>query len=112
MGKGQHLGDLEEVLLLAVLRLGEEAHGKAVRDELHDVIGRSVSVSTVYVTLMRLEEKGFATSRKGPPTAHRGGKAKRLYGVTPEGVAALEATRAARSRLWDGVPAIEGRADV
>jgi PadR family transcriptional regulator len=64
-----------------------------------------VSISTVYVTLMRLEEKGYARSWKGEPTASRGGKAKRHYEVSPEGVAALESVRDVRDRMWAGVTA-------
>ncbi len=111
MSKGSHLGDLEELILLAVLRLGEEAHGGSIRDELRELSGRSVSISTVYVTLMRLEEKGYARSWKGEPTSERGGKAKRHYEVSPEGVYVLEAVRDVRDRMWQGVdPSAAGRA--
>lgn len=110
MRKGSHLGDLEELILLALLRLGPEAHGGLVRDELDGRADRSVSVSTVYVTLMRLEEKGYARSRIGEPTAERGGKAKRHYGVTAAGVEALESVRAVRARMWEGVDASDARA--
>lgn len=103
MSKGEHLGDLEELTLLAVLRLGDGAYGGTIRDELKKKAGRSVSVSTVYVTLMRLEEKGYAESWKGESTASRGGKAKRHYAVTPEGVEAVRATRDVRDRMWRGV---------
>jgi PadR family transcriptional regulator, regulatory protein PadR len=103
MSRGSRLGDLEELLLLCVLRLGADAHGGAVRDELEELAGHGVSVSTVYVTLMRLEEKGYARSWKGEPTSERGGKAKRLYAVTPEGIETLEEQRAVRDRLWEGV---------
>jgi len=105
MSKGSHLGDLEELVLLAVLRLGEHADGGGVRTELKERASRSVSVSTVYVTLMRLEEKGYARSWKGEPTGARGGKARRHYEVSPEGVDALEAVRAVRERMWQGVDA-------
>lgn len=105
MGKGSHLGDLEELVLLAVRRLGEHADGGSVRRELEDRAARSVSVSTVYVTLMRLEEKGYAESWKGAPTGSRGGKARRMYAVTREGIAALEAVRDTRSRMWAGIEA-------
>jgi DNA-binding PadR family transcriptional regulator len=104
MPKGSHLGDLEELVLLAVLRRGEEAHGGSIRAELKEHAGRAVSVSTIYVTLMRLEEKGYARSWKGEPTAERGGKAKRHYELTPAGVQALEQVRDVRARMWDGVP--------
>lgn len=99
----QHLGDLEELVLLAVLRLGGGAHGASVRDELESLAGRSVSISTIYVTLMRLEEKGLSRSWMGEPTGERGGKAKRLFEVRPEGVEALEASRAVRERMWSGL---------
>ena len=105
MSKGSHLGDLEELVLLAVLRLGEHADGGRVREELEARASRSVSVSTVYVTLMRLEEKGYARSWKGAPTATRGGKARRQYEVSPEGVDALERVRTVRDRMWEGVEA-------
>lgn len=105
MPRSTHLGDLEELLLLVALRLGPDAHGAAIRDELEEQVGRSVSVSTVYVTLMRLEEKGYVHSALGQPEAVRGGKARRLFEVSPEGVAALEAQRDVRDRLWEGVEA-------
>jgi DNA-binding PadR family transcriptional regulator len=108
MAKGSHLGDLEELVLLAVLRLGEEADGNSVREALSDDAGRKVSVSTVYVTLMRLEEKGYARSWKGEPSGARGGKARRFYEVSPEGREALEQVRATRERMWRGVELGEG----
>ncbi|HUF77094.1 MAG TPA: helix-turn-helix transcriptional regulator [Longimicrobiales bacterium] len=104
MPKGSHLGDLEELVLLAVLRLGGEAYGARIRRELKERAGRAVSVSTIYVTLMRLEEKGYARSWKGEPTSERGGKAKRHYEVAQAGVEALEQVRDVRERMWDGVP--------
>ena len=103
-GDRSQLGDLEELVLLAVLRLGDDAYGARIREELDEHAGRTVSISTVYVTLMRLEEKGLSRSWMGEPTGERGGKAKRHFAVRPEGVAALEATRAVRERMWDGVP--------
>jgi PadR family transcriptional regulator PadR len=111
MGRGNHLGELEELILLAVLRLGDEADGAAIRDELKEHAGRTVSVSTVYVTLMRLEEKGYARSWKGEPTAERGGKARRCYEVSPEGVEALHTVREVRARMWSGLGATTSRAD-
>lgn len=99
----RQLGDLEELALLAVLRLGDEAYGARISAELKKHAGRSVSISTVYVTLMRLEEKGLARSWMGEPSGERGGKAKRHFEVRPEGVQALEASRAVRERMWEGV---------
>lgn len=110
MSKGSRLGDLEELILLAVLRCGADAHGAGIRDELAESAHRPVSISTVYVTLMRLEEKGYARSWKGDPTAARGGKAKRHYAVTHEGLEVLKAVRAVRDRMWEGVEGGEARA--
>ena len=105
MAKGSHLGDLEELILLAVLRLAGDAHGGGIREELKSLASRSVSISTVYVTLMRLEEKGYARSWKGEPSVGRGGKAKRHYKVSPEGIEVLRRVRAVRERMWKGVDA-------
>lgn len=103
MAARSQLGDLEELVLLAVLRLGENAYGAAIREELKQRADRVVSVSTIYVTLMRLEEKGYVRSWMGEPTAERGGKAKRYFEIRPEGTDALEATRTIRERMWEGV---------
>jgi len=108
MGQRPQLGDLEELALLAVLRLGENAYGGRIREVLADDAGRPVSISTIYVTLMRLEEKGLVRSWIGEPTRARGGKAKRYYAVLPEGVESVESVRAVRARMWDGVRVAEG----
>lgn len=107
MGRRSQLGDLEELTLLAVLRLGEGAYGARIREVLRDDAGRRVSISTIYVTLMRLEEKGLVRSRLGEPTGERGGKARRYFAVRREGVRALEAVRDVRDRMWEGVRAAE-----
>jgi DNA-binding PadR family transcriptional regulator len=111
MSKGNHLGDLEELVLLSVLRLKDDSYGARIRGELLDTASRSVSISTIYVTLMRLEEKGYIRSWMGEPTGVRGGKAKRYFAVSPEGVVALQATRSVRDQMWDGVDTALG-ADV
>jgi len=108
-GKGAHLGNLEELALLAVLRLGRNAHGSTIQEELKATAGRAVSISTVYVTLMRLEEKGYARSWKGEPTAERGGKAKRHFEVRPAGLEVLEQVRAVRERMWQNIQEGEAR---
>lgn len=96
----KQLGDLEELVLLAVLRLGDAAYGASIREELKAQAGRSVSISTVYVTLMRMEEKGLSRSWMGDPSGERGGKAKRHFQVSAEGLRALEASRSVRERMW------------
>lgn len=97
------LGEFEQLALLAVLRLGNAPHGAAIRKELARSAGRDVALSTVYVTLMRLEEKGFVTSWLGEPTGRRGGKARRHFRVEPAGVTAAREARDALLRMWEGV---------
>ena len=99
-----HLTDLEQLMLLAVLRLGESAYGSAIQTDLEDVAQRSVSLGSIHMTLARLEERGLARSEMGEPLAVRGGKARRIYSVTSEGRSALEAAREALGRMWSGVP--------
>jgi DNA-binding PadR family transcriptional regulator len=102
--------DVEQQVLLAVWRLGEEAYGVPVRDELEEVAGRSVSASAVYSTLVRLERKGWIDSSMGDPTPERGGKAKRFFRITGTGKEALRTARETMDRLWAGVerPATSG----
>jgi DNA-binding PadR family transcriptional regulator len=99
------LGDLQNLAMLAVARLGPAAWAKEIRVELRDVAGRDVSVSTVFVTLTRLEDQGFLASRRGS-APERGGRARRIFALTDAGWAALRETRAASERMWAG---LEGR---
>jgi len=98
-----HLGDLQQLTMLAVARLGDRAFGSAIQDELHSVSEREVSVSTVHVTLVRLEDQGFVRSRKAEPDPNRGGKGKRFFELTEGGWEALEMSRQALARMWEGV---------
>ena len=107
MTERYRLTDLEQLLLLSVLRLGESAYGAAIQSDLEDNAGRSVSLGSIHVTLGRLEERGLSDSRKGEPQGVRGGKARRIYAVTGEGRAALEWSREMLVRMWQGVPAEE-----
>lgn len=95
--------DFEQQVLLAVWRLSEDAYGASVRDELEARTGHEVAQGAVYVTLMRLEKKGLLRSRLTDPTPVRGGKAKRIFRITPEGVEGVRATRAMMDRLWEGL---------
>lgn len=83
------LGELEQLVLLAVVQLGTGAHAPAIREAIADRTGIDLARGTVYVTLDRLDRKGYLTSRFGDPTAERGGKAKRLFQITKDGRAAL-----------------------
>lgn len=85
------LGEFELLVLLSVMRQGQSGYAVSVRDELARSTARSISRGAVYVTLDRLEHKGLVCSWLGEPTAARGGKAKRLFEVTPEGRTAAQA---------------------
>lgn len=97
------LGDLQQMVMLAVARLGKEAYGAAIRDELRRVGGRRVSVQTVYVTLVRLEEQELVESDEVPQAKGRGGRARRVFRLTPAGWRALEESRLSLTRMWEGV---------
>jgi DNA-binding PadR family transcriptional regulator len=105
----RYLGEMELMVLLAVVRLGDEAYGVPISKELLDLAGREVSLGSIYAALDRIEQKGFVTSSLGDPTPERGGRAKRYFRVTLSGVRALEMTRSALTNLWSGIPLLEGR---
>ncbi len=99
-----YLGELELLLLLAVIQLGDDAYGVPIARRLEVERGRSVSVGTVYAALERLEAKGLVTSSLGDPTPERGGKAKRFFRVTKEGLRQAQETRRVLTRLWQALP--------
>jgi DNA-binding PadR family transcriptional regulator len=97
------LGELEQIVLLAVLRVGDEAYGVPVLDEIERQTGRALALATVHTTLSRLETKGLVRSALGAPTPQRGGRAKRYYTVTPAGQRALQGSLAALERMTRGL---------
>jgi len=108
MGKSKennqnYLGEFEEIVLLAILRLDAEAYGVTIRREIENETHRTASVGAVYTTLERLEKKGYISSRQGEATAERGGRAKRYFQIEGAGAEALEQAMAARKRLLKGV---------
>lgn len=103
MGKGDFLGEFEQMVLLAVLRGDGEGYGMSIRREIEERAGREVSIGAVYATLDRLEQKGLVRSREGEATPVRGGRARRHFQVTTDGASALRSARAMMDRLWDGV---------
>lgn len=103
MTKSGYLGEFEQVVLLAVARLGEAGYGTTIRREIERRTGRQVTVGAVYATLARLEEKGYVGSWVGRATSKRGGRSKRHYRVEPAGEEALAVTRKMLERMWDGV---------
>ena len=103
MSERSFLGQFEQMVLLAIRRLGEGSYGLPIRRELEEQTGRSVARGALYTTLDRLEKKGYLTSRMGDPTPERGGRAKRYFQVTPPGVRALDDARRALLNLWHGL---------
>lgn len=96
------MGEFEQLVLLALLRLEEGAYGMAVREEIERRTGREVSYGAVYTTLDRLERKGFVAHALGEATAERG-RAKKFFRVLPAGRDALRETRSALTVMWEGV---------
>ena len=103
-----NLGEFEQLVLLAILRLGKQAYGVTIRGELHDRAGRTISPGALYTALERLESKGLITSRMGDPTPQRGGRAKRYVTVTGAGRQALTRAVRAYERLLDGLDLLRG----
>jgi DNA-binding PadR family transcriptional regulator len=99
------LGDFEQLVLLGVLRLGPDAYGAALRQEIHARSGRDVSINAVYTTLDRLETKGFLKSWIGDPTPQRGGRRRKCYALRPAGLAALQQAYRAVTAMADGLEA-------
>jgi PadR family transcriptional regulator, regulatory protein PadR len=100
------LGEFEQVVLLAILRLGEDAYAVTVRDEILRCTGRDVSRGSIYITLDRLETKGYLKSRLADPTPERGGRAKRYYTLRPRALDALRDNRRALVALWQGLESV------
>lgn len=99
-----HLGEFEEIVLLTVAVLDEEAYGIAIKIDIEERLERNVSVGAMRTALKRLETKGLLTSRLGEPTARRGGKRKRFFTVTASGKKALERVMEIRKKLWGAIP--------
>ena len=102
MGHGNQLAGFEQLVLLALLSLErDESYGMNIRRVLLEEAERDVSVPTVYSALDRLESKGFVSARRGEPTPQRGGRAKKLFRVEPEGVRALQEVRRTQENMWE-----------
>jgi len=99
----QTLGDLEQIVLLAILRLGDNAYGVTIREEIIARTERQPSPGALYVTLDRLEEKGLVRSQFGDPTPQRGGRAKRFFSVSAKGVEGVARSQRSYQRLLQGL---------
>ncbi len=107
MAKGKYLGDFEQLVMLAVMRLGEDAYGMTVRREIEAGSERQVSLGAIYATLDRLEDKGFVSSALGETTRGRRGRAKRFFRAQAPGVRALQSALASLDRLRQGINELE-----
>lgn len=107
MAKGEYLGDFEQLVMLAVMRLGEGAYGMAVRREIEARSERRVSLGAIYATLDRLEDKGCVSSALGETTRERRGRAKRFFRVQPPGVRALQNALTSLDRLRQGIKELD-----
>jgi len=103
VGRGDSLGELEQLILVAILRLGENAYGAAIRKELELRAGRNITGGSVYATLERLEEKRYVSSRLGEPVAERGGRARTYFKVEAPGIKALQGSYGALKKMAAGV---------
>ncbi len=103
----EFLGEFEEVVLTLVAALQEDAYGAAIAEEFELRLKRGVTLSAVYVTLYRLEDKGYIKSRVGGATKERGGRRKRIFTITSAGLAMLKAMKESRIDLWKMVPQLQ-----
>jgi PadR family transcriptional regulator PadR len=108
MREHSYLGEFELILLLTILRLGDDAYGVPLSRELSQLRGKDVSIGSVYAALDRLELKGLITSSLGESTPERGGRAKRYFRVTAEGLLSVQETRRVLTKLWKVLPSIGG----
>ena len=104
--KQSYLGEFEHLVLLSIMSLGTNAYGVTVRRYLKETIDRDVSIGALYSTAERLEQKGLITSRKGEAIAERGGKAKRYFKVTQDGITNLKQTRNSFEQMWKNLPVL------
>src|SRR3954466_192311 len=108
MAKRDALGGFELQVLLAIMRLGDDAYGVPIADTIEAASGREVAAGSIYITLDRLEGKGLVTSRLGESTPERGGRAKTYFRITGTGMRAVRHAQRTLVKLWSGVPRLEG----
>lgn len=103
MSKPKFLGEFEIIVLAALIRLGEDAYGVSILNEIENRAGRSVSIGALYSTLTRLEKKHYVKGRMGEATAERGGRAKRYFEITPDGQKQLNKSLTALNNMFNGL---------
>jgi PadR family transcriptional regulator, regulatory protein PadR len=108
MSNRSYLGEFELMVMLVLIRLGEDAYGVPIGRAIEEVSGREVALGSVYAALERLQEKGFVASSVGDPTPERGGRAKRYFRVTNAGLRQVRKMRQTLINLWRGLPQFGG----
>jgi DNA-binding PadR family transcriptional regulator len=104
--KGINLGEFQEIVMLSVVILKDDAYGVSIQEEINDRTKRTISRGALHTALSRLEEKGFVKSKYGEPTAERGGRRKRYYDVSPAGMAVLQEAKRLREEMWEQIPVL------
>jgi DNA-binding PadR family transcriptional regulator len=107
MAKREFLGGFELLVLLALIRLGDEAYGVPISDAIEESSGREVAMGSVYITLARLERNGLVSSKLGEATAERGGRAKTYFRITAKGLREVRQAQRTLMNLWQGVPQLQ-----
>jgi PadR family transcriptional regulator PadR len=111
MAKREFLGGFELLVLLALIRLGDEAYGVPISDAIEESSGREVAMGSVYITLARLERNGLVSSKLGEATAERGGRAKTYFRITAKGLREVRQAQRTLMNLWQGVPQLQRGAE-
>jgi len=101
--KGDHLGEFEELTLLAIRALGDHTYAVPIQQYVEKVTARPIAMGSIYAALARLEEKGFLRSAMTEAEARRGGKSKRVYSVTPSGLRTARDLHRVRERIWNAI---------
>ncbi len=108
MANPNPISNFELMVMLALIRLGDDAYGVPISEEIEAHSGHDVALGSVYAALERLHDRGMVTSSVGEPTAERGGRAKRYFKVTGKGMKVVQDTQRTLTRLWKGMPKLEG----
>ena len=108
MAERLYLGEFELLVMLVVIRLGEDAYGVPISREIEQQTGRTVAFGTVYATLERLQKKGLVSSHLGDATPERGGRAKRYFKATPSGLRTVRETKQTLVTMWQGLRQLQG----
>jgi len=108
MATSTSISNFELMVMLALIRLGDEAYGVSISLEIEEHSGYDVALGSVYAALERLHDRGMVTSSLGEPTAERGGRAKRYFKVTGKGMKVVQDTQRTFTRLWQGLPRLQG----